>query len=72
MSSGPFTVKYFSQTTSLCIMRVARDHFRIAWGGLSFMNELDGIRVVPRVIGCSGQSQFPTSTMQLGRRFTAH
>ena len=51
-------VKYFSQTTSLCIIRVARDHFRTVWGALSFMNRLDGVKVVARVIGCSGQSPF--------------
>ncbi|KAG2359364.1 hypothetical protein BDR07DRAFT_1452406 [Suillus spraguei] len=30
-------VKYFSPTTNLCIIRVARDHHRIAWGAVTLL-----------------------------------
>ncbi|KAJ9102471.1 hypothetical protein QFC21_002871 [Naganishia friedmannii] len=47
-------VKYYSPTTSLCIIRVAREHIRTAWTGLSFVNTIAGQSVVPRVVAVSG------------------
>ena len=51
-------MKYFSSTTSLLILRVARDHVRTLWGGLTFLREIEGVKgpVICRVIGCSGKS----------------
>lgn len=48
------TVKYFSPTTNLCIIRVARDHHRIAWGAVTLLTGIHDIRVIPRVIHVSG------------------
>ncbi|KAJ9121709.1 hypothetical protein QFC22_002329 [Naganishia vaughanmartiniae] len=48
-------VKYYSPTTSLCIIRVAREHIRTAWTGLSFVNTIAGQSVVPRVVAVSGE-----------------
>ncbi|KAG2109102.1 hypothetical protein BD769DRAFT_1498274, partial [Suillus cothurnatus] len=48
------TVKYFSPTTNLCIIRVARDHHRIAWGAVTLLASIHDVRVIPRVIHVSG------------------
>ncbi|KAL0948650.1 hypothetical protein HGRIS_010454 [Hohenbuehelia grisea] len=47
-------VKYFSPTTYICIIRVARDHHKIAWGGLSLLTTIQGVRYIPNVIHVSG------------------
>ncbi|KAJ7143202.1 hypothetical protein C8R43DRAFT_1089063 [Mycena crocata] len=48
------TVKYYSPTTNICIIRVARDHHRIAWGALTLLTAIDGGRYIPNVIHLSG------------------
>jgi len=48
------TVKYFSPTTNLCIVRVARDHHRIAWGAVTLLTLIDDVRVIPHVVHVSG------------------
>jgi RNase P/RNase MRP subunit POP5 len=48
------TVKYYSPTTSLCIIRVAREHIRTAWTGLTFVNNIAGQPCIPRVVAVSG------------------
>lgn len=53
------TVKYYSPTTSLCIIRVAREHVRTAWTGLTFVNTIGGQPVVPRVVAVSGKLPTP-------------
>ncbi|KAG7444771.1 uncharacterized protein BT62DRAFT_951818 [Guyanagaster necrorhizus] len=52
--SHSLTVKYFSPTTSICIIRVARDHHRVARGGVTLLDSIEGIRIVPYVIDISG------------------
>ncbi|OJA11095.1 hypothetical protein AZE42_08764 [Rhizopogon vesiculosus] len=47
-------LKYFSPTTNLCIIRVARDHHRIAWGAVTFLSDINNIRVIPHVVHASG------------------
>ncbi|KAA1467207.1 hypothetical protein DENSPDRAFT_832205 [Dentipellis sp. KUC8613] len=47
-------VKYFSPTTGLCIIRVARDPYRTAWGALTLLTSIDGWTCVPNVIHVSG------------------
>ncbi|TVY56845.1 Ribonuclease P/MRP protein subunit POP5 [Lachnellula cervina] len=50
-------VKYFSPATSTFILRVSRDHYRIAWAALSFMNSVpikNGKNCVFRVVRVSG------------------
>ena len=49
-------VKYYSPVTGHCIIRVARDHYRIAWGATTLITSIDGKLVLPHVIHCSGQS----------------
>jgi hypothetical protein len=51
-------VKYFSPTTNLCIIRVARDHHRIAWGAVTLLTSIHDIKVIPRVIHVSGMLIF--------------
>ncbi|KAF8604598.1 hypothetical protein BDV93DRAFT_532725 [Ceratobasidium sp. AG-I] len=51
---GSLTVKYFSPTTQICIVRVARDHHTIAWGGITLLRTLGGATVIPHVIHLSG------------------
>ncbi|KAG1737070.1 uncharacterized protein EDB91DRAFT_1237936 [Suillus paluster] len=48
------TVKYFSPTTNLCIIRVSRDHHRIAWGAVTLLTGIHDVRVIPRVVHVSG------------------
>jgi ribonuclease P/MRP protein subunit POP5 len=50
-------VKYLSPTTSTFILRVSRDHYRIAWAALSLMTSVpvkDGKNCVFRVVRVSG------------------
>ena len=50
-------VKYLSNATSTFILRVSRDHYRIAWAALSLMNSVpvkDGRSCVFRVVRVSG------------------
>ncbi|KAJ7355827.1 hypothetical protein DFH08DRAFT_690926, partial [Mycena albidolilacea] len=47
------TVKYYSPTTNICIIRVARDHHKIAWGALTLMTAVEGTRYIPNVIHLS-------------------
>lgn len=49
------TVKYFSPTTNLCIIRVGRDHHRIAWGAVTLVKKLQGKTYLPNVIHLSGE-----------------
>ncbi|KAJ7137939.1 hypothetical protein C8R44DRAFT_828445 [Mycena epipterygia] len=48
------TVKYYSPTTNICIIRVARDQHKIAWGGLTLLTAIEGTRYIPNVIHLSG------------------
>ncbi|TDL25765.1 hypothetical protein BD410DRAFT_837228 [Rickenella mellea] len=48
------TVKYFSPTTNLSIIRVAREHHRIAWGAVTLLKALQGKPYIPNVIHVSG------------------
>ncbi|KIM36084.1 hypothetical protein M413DRAFT_20638 [Hebeloma cylindrosporum] len=48
------TVKYFSPTTNICIIRVARDQHNIAWGALTLLTSIDGTRYLPNVVHVSG------------------
>ncbi|KAH7911780.1 Rpp14/Pop5 family-domain-containing protein [Hygrophoropsis aurantiaca] len=47
-------VKYFSPTTGVAIIRVARDHHRIAWGGVTLLTAVDGKKILPNVVHISG------------------
>jgi len=47
-------VKYYSPVTNICIIRTPRDHHRIAWGAVTLMTSLEGVRYIPRVIKVSG------------------
>lgn len=50
-----YAVKYFSPTTNICIIRVARDPYRIAWGAVTYLSSIDGQRYIPNVVHVSGQ-----------------
>lgn len=47
-------VKYFSPMTNLSIIRVARDHHRIAWGAVTLLRSIQGKPYLPNVIHVSG------------------
>jgi ribonuclease P/MRP protein subunit POP5 len=49
-----FKVKYFSPTTNICIIRVARDQHKIAWGALTLLTSIEGTRYLPNVVHVSG------------------
>lgn len=40
--------------TSTGILRVSRDHVRLAWAALSYINEIDGRKTVIRITRVSG------------------
>ncbi|EDR11239.1 uncharacterized protein LACBIDRAFT_315812 [Laccaria bicolor S238N-H82] len=48
------TVKYFSPTTNICIIRVGRDHHQVAWAGLTLLTSIAGFRYIPNVVHLSG------------------
>ncbi|KAG6333031.1 hypothetical protein ID866_6055, partial [Astraeus odoratus] len=48
------TVKYFSPTTNICIIRVARDQHKLAWGAITMLTSINGVRVIPCVVHLSG------------------
>lgn len=52
--AGSLTVKYFSPTTQICIVRVARDHHTTVWGGITLLRMLNGTSIIPHVIHLSG------------------
>ncbi|RUS31221.1 hypothetical protein BC938DRAFT_478229 [Jimgerdemannia flammicorona] len=47
-------MKYFSPYTNIGIVRVARDHYRILWGALTFIKEIRGTPCVVRALHLSG------------------
>jgi RNase P/RNase MRP subunit POP5 len=47
-------VKYFSPMTNVCIIRVAREQHKVAWGAVTLLSTVDGQRVVPNVVHVSG------------------
>jgi ribonuclease P/MRP protein subunit POP5 len=52
--SGTLAVKYFSQLTSKGIVRVARQHFRLVWAALTYINKVGTKNAIIRVIRVSG------------------
>ncbi|KAI9002123.1 hypothetical protein DFJ74DRAFT_613636 [Hyaloraphidium curvatum] len=48
------SVKYYSAHTNIGIVRVARDHFRLIWGALTFITKLKNRDCIVRVIHVSG------------------
>jgi Rpp14/Pop5 family len=47
-------VKYYSPATNICIIRVARDPYRIAWGAVTLLSSIDGKKYIPNVVHVSG------------------
>lgn len=47
-------VKYYSPVTHLCIIRVARDPYRTAWGGITFITAIKKQACIPHVQHVSG------------------
>ncbi|KAI0090176.1 hypothetical protein BDY19DRAFT_756895 [Irpex rosettiformis] len=52
--SSSLTIKYYSPTTNVCIIRVARDQHPIAWAGVTLMANIEGRRYIPNVVHLSG------------------
>jgi ribonuclease P/MRP protein subunit POP5 len=48
-------VKYYSPTTNVCIIRVARDQHRIAWGAVTLLSSIEGQKYIPNVVHVSGE-----------------
>ncbi|CAG8459933.1 14473_t:CDS:2 [Ambispora leptoticha] len=51
---GSLNVKYFSPFTNNGILRVSRDHYRLIWGALTFINEIRGRRCLVHVLHVGG------------------
>ncbi|PAV16495.1 RNase P [Pyrrhoderma noxium] len=49
------TVKYYSPTTNLCIIRVAREHHSIAWAAVTLIRKLQGKAYIPHGVSCSSK-----------------
>ena len=52
-----YAVKYYSPTTYLCIIRVARDPYRTAWAAVTLLSSIEGQACIPNVIHVSGLSE---------------
>ncbi|KIP11014.1 hypothetical protein PHLGIDRAFT_21911 [Phlebiopsis gigantea 11061_1 CR5-6] len=52
--SSSLTIKYYSPTTNVCIIRVARDHHQTAWAGVTLLTSIEGRKYVPNVVHVSG------------------
>ncbi|ANB15878.1 RNA-binding protein POP5 [Sugiyamaella lignohabitans] len=52
--ASTITVKYFSPITCTGIVRVTRQHFRLVWAALTYINKLEGQNVVIKVNRVSG------------------
>ena len=48
-------VKYYSPATNVCIIRVARDQHKLAWGALTLLTSIEGLRYIPNVVHVSGK-----------------
>jgi ribonuclease P/MRP protein subunit POP5 len=48
-------VKYYSSATNVCIIRVARDQHNLAWGALTLLTSIGGLRYIPNVVHVSGK-----------------
>ena len=53
------SVKYYSPTTNIAIIRVGRDNHKIAWGALTLLSSIDGFDFIPNVIHVSGTTDCP-------------
>ncbi|SCV68181.1 BQ2448_302 [Microbotryum intermedium] len=51
---GLFSIKYFSPTTRILIIRVAREHAQTLWCALTLLRRLGGETVIARVLHVSG------------------
>ena len=66
------TVKYYSPTTNICIIRVARDQHRIAWGAVTLLSSVEDQKYIPNVVHVSGKHNtiyncpFESSSIALG------
>lgn len=54
VAGSTLIVKYLSRTTSTAIIRVSRDHFRLAWAALSYITHIGSTNVIVRVMRVSG------------------
>ena len=61
-ANGTDAVKYFSPATNICIIRVARDPYRIAWGAVTYLSSIDGQKYIPNVVHVSGQCTLSRSS----------
>ncbi|KAF8501238.1 hypothetical protein BU17DRAFT_78431 [Hysterangium stoloniferum] len=52
--STSLNVKYFSPTTNLCIIRIARDHHKLAWGATTLLTTVNGKDYIPHLIHLAG------------------
>ncbi|TEB31545.1 hypothetical protein FA13DRAFT_332720 [Coprinellus micaceus] len=48
------TIKYFSPQTSVGIIRVSREHHKVAWAALTMLTSIDGVRYLPNLVHLSG------------------
>ncbi|TCD63795.1 hypothetical protein EIP91_004946 [Steccherinum ochraceum] len=52
--ASSLTIKYYSPQTGICIIRVARDHHKVAWAGVTLLSNIEGHIFVPNVVHLSG------------------
>jgi ribonuclease P/MRP protein subunit POP5 len=52
--SSSLSIRYFSPATSTGIVRIARDHYRMAWAALTFIRDIGGRECVITVRRVSG------------------
>lgn len=50
------TVKYFNDSTWMCIIRCARSHYKILWAGLTLLTSLNGTPAIVRILHVGGMT----------------
>lgn len=70
--ASSFKVVYHSPLTTLTIIRVARQHYRLLWGAITMLRSVDGVAVLPRVVAVSGTiKKLQSAAIVHHRRVTA-
>ncbi|CAD6565745.1 MAG: hypothetical protein TREMPRED_001719 [Tremellales sp. Tagirdzhanova-0007] len=52
--ASSFKIIYHSPATTLTIVRVSRQHYRLVWAGITLLTSINGLAVLPRVVAVSG------------------
>ncbi|ORX34262.1 Rpp14/Pop5 family-domain-containing protein [Kockovaella imperatae] len=70
--ASSFKVVYHSPLTTLTMLRIARQHYRLLWSAITFLTSVQGQDVLPRVVAVSGTiKKVQNTAIVYHRRVTA-